>query len=109
MYLGFPYYAFDTGSTTRLWLVGHRKLYDIQSSLVAADGTDKEDLFRRAMRRIKQFLQTSERLNLLGCHVLQSMEKESQESFDVCSLDDDEADAAFRKSLAWKAIRRALM
>ncbi|KAL9182138.1 hypothetical protein ACHAXT_012790 [Thalassiosira profunda] len=89
-------------------LAGHGKLYDVAPCLVAASGTEEEDSFQHAMQRIQQFLLTSERLNLLGYHVLRSMEKESQESFDVCSLDDDEEDAAFRRSLAWKAIYRAV-
>eukprot|EP00579_Thalassiosira_antarctica_P010203 CAMPEP_0201922824 /NCGR_PEP_ID=MMETSP0903-20130614/10747_1 /ASSEMBLY_ACC=CAM_ASM_000552 /TAXON_ID=420261 /ORGANISM="Thalassiosira antarctica, Strain CCMP982" /LENGTH=623 /DNA_ID=CAMNT_0048460029 /DNA_START=36 /DNA_END=1907 /DNA_ORIENTATION=+ len=104
----------------QLAMIGHDKLYydtptkqqqqqqsSNDSSLATNSNVNHEGVFQHAILRIKQFCSTSERLHLLGSHILHSMEKESQESLEMCVVVSEEGEnAAFRKSLAWKAIYR---
>jgi hypothetical protein len=88
---------------------GHEKLFRT---------ADTNDTSKDAVTRIQQFCQTSERLHLLTSHIMNLMEKESQRtSFDDL-LDNDVGDEndlfaegeneAFQKTLAWRAIGRAV-
>ena len=96
-------------------LISHEKLYEDSSTGVRPKGTncrnenfDKMDeSFVHALRRIKQFRSTSDRLSFLCTQSLQSMEKESS-SLRQSSFSDEDENSAFMLSLAWKAIHRAL-
>ena len=101
----------------RYWIemavLGHDELYNTsptnlpQSNDTPSGGSTKikeESLFQHAMLRIKQFFSTSDRLHGLGRHTLYIMEKESKDEIEMSLLSEEEENAAYRRSLAWKAI-----
>ena len=101
----------------RYWIemavLGHDELYNTsptnlpQSNDTPSGGSTKikeESSFQHAMLRIKQFFSTSDRLNGLGRHTLYIMEKESKDEIEMSLLSEEEENAAYRRSLAWKAI-----
>lgn len=96
-------------------LMKHEELYEVSYTGGREKGThsgneffdDLEEPFFNALRRIKQFRSTSDRLNCLCTQSLQSMEKESS-SLTMSLFSDDDENSAFRSSMAWKAIHRAL-
>ncbi|KAL7544553.1 hypothetical protein ACHAWF_007934 [Thalassiosira exigua] len=89
----------------RGWIKAALKSHDQLYRIVG--GRDGEEAFRRAVDRINQFLCTSRRLHLLGATILGSMEDQSQGALES-TLSEEEENVAFRKMLAWKAIRRSL-
>ena len=97
-------------------VIGHEQLYNsstinrteqLSSNNVGSSSNEAESLFHQAVQRIEQIRSTSTPLNLLCSHILHCMEeKESQTALDMSLLEEDDENAvAFRKSLAWKAIR----
>ena len=113
----------------RYWIemaaIGHAKLYDGPLAMDHPEdgrgmaigdrnnnGDEDEDsgeLFRRAICRIIQFRSTSDRLDSLCRHALHSIDgKSTRSSVENYSKGDDDEDVAFKTSLAWKAIHRAL-
>jgi len=113
----------------RYWIdmaaIGHAKLYDGPPAMDhpddgggmgIGDGNNNVDedeydgeSFRRAICRIIQFRSTSDRLDSLCRHVLHSIDGKSMGSLaENYSKGDEDEDVAFKTSLAWKAIHRAL-
>ena len=99
-------------------MVGHEQLYNsspitnqalLQSDAKEVNEKEKES-FEQAIQRIKQFHATSDRLKLLGNHMLHTIEKESSSgsTMDVELLSEEEQNAAFRRSLAWRSIHNML-
>ena len=93
-------------------VIGHEQLYSSSTTtrteqLSSNNGNEAESAFQKAVQRIEQFRSTSTHLNLLCSRILHCMEeKESQTALDMSLLEEDDENAvAFRKSLAWKAIR----
>jgi len=69
------------------------------------DKNSRESKFQHAILRIKQFCSTSERLHVLGAHVLNSVERESREVSEATMMASaEEKNGAFGRTLAWKAI-----
>lgn len=83
---------FHNGKVRDIGIVSNRNNYSI------------EEPFFHAVHRIEQFSSTSARLNFLCKQSLQSMEKETIS----VSSNEDANSAAFKRSLAWKAIHREL-
>jgi hypothetical protein len=111
----------------RYWIemaaIGHAKLYDGPPAMDHPDDgggmgngdgnnngdEDDGELFRRAICRIIQFRSTSDRLGSLCRHALHSIDGKSMgSSVESYSKGDEDEDFAFKTSLAWKAIHRAL-
>ncbi|KAL3821642.1 hypothetical protein ACHAXA_006062 [Cyclostephanos tholiformis] len=119
----------------RYWIkmaaIGHAELYDTPPALIRSDDgidngigigigsrlynsngykdEDDGELFRRAIRRITHFRSTSDRLDLICRHELQSIDTEQHgSSVKSHSKGNKDEDAAFKTSLAWKAIHLAL-
>ena len=110
----------------RYWIemavVSHGQLYNsspiTNQALLQSEGTNctkevnekEKESFQQAIERIKQFHATSDRLKLLGNHILHTMEKESSSgsTMDVELLSEEEQNAAFRRSLAWRSIHNTL-
>lgn len=97
-------------------VIGHEKLYEASPGMldpieILRNGkftnNGIEEPFFHAIRRIEQFSSTSDRLKYLYDRTLQSIEKESSSLTMIISSDEDD-NSAFRRSLAWKAIHRAL-
>ena len=105
----------------RYWIemavLGHDELYNTsptnlpQSNKTPCDRSAKieeESSFHNAIQRIKQFFSTSDRLNALGRHTLCIMEKESKDEIEMSLLSEEAENAAYRRSLAWKAIHNGV-
>ena len=94
-------------------LISHEKLYSSTGVLPKGTNCRNENLdniddsFVHALRRIKQFRSTSDRLSFLCTQSLKSMETQSS-SLRQSSISDEDENSAFKLSFAWKAIHRAL-
>ena len=89
-------------------VLGHVELYNNVAARVCSDNNgneNRDDIFGHAICRIIQFRSTSERLNILSCRALQSIEEDGPLGL---SLESYGEDTAFVISLAWKAINFAL-
>jgi hypothetical protein len=93
-------------------VLGHVELYNNVAARVCSDdgNEDGDDIFGHAICRIIQFRSTSERLNILSCRALQSIEEDGSLGLSLESYEraDEGEDTAFVISLAWKAIHFAL-
>ena len=94
-------------------VLGHVELYNNVAARVCSDNNgneNRDDIFGHAICRIIQFRSTSERLNILSCRALQSIEEDGSLGLSLESYEraDEGEDTAFVISLAWKAINFAL-
>lgn len=98
-------------------VAGHEELYNTTPDTKQSendeygslgDGNNDCNNFQHSIRRMKQFSSTSDRLKMLGSHILHSMEKESRDEFEMSLMEEEDENEAFHKSFAFHVIHRAV-